>query len=217
MIRRSGLLFAIPILAAGCASGALPQPSYPVTHPANAVAPAAPFVRPPNVLASDVSAPARNEQAMAMDRSGMDHSAMNHEEGVDHAAMGPGAAAGTADMSPSTEARGGSQMAQAGSAAQPSGTGTINAVDIERRTVNISHEPIPAIGWPAMTMDMAVAPSVDLDAVAPGSQVTFSLSRGADGVYVIGSLSAGSEGGAMPGMEHGGMDHGTSMPGMRHQ
>jgi Cu/Ag efflux protein CusF len=137
---------------------------------------------------------------------------MNHEEGVDHSSMGPSAAAGTADMSPNTEARGGSQLAQAGSAAQPSGTGTINAVDIERRTVNISHEPIPAIGWPAMTMDMTVAPSVDLEAVAPGSQVTFSLSRGSDGVYVIESLEAGSEGGSRPGMDHGG-----SMPGMRHQ
>jgi Cu/Ag efflux protein CusF len=152
---------------------------------------------------------------MVMGRSGMDHSAMNDEEGIDHLAMGPGSAAGTADMTTSTEARGGSQMAQAGSAAPPSGTGTINAVDIERRTVNISHEPIPTIGWPAMTMDMAVAPSVDLEAVAAGSQVTFSLSRGADGLYVIDSLNAGSEGGSMPGMDHGEM--GESMPGMRHQ
>jgi Cu/Ag efflux protein CusF len=168
-------------------------------------------------LASDVSFPARKEQAMAMGRSGTDPSAMNHEEGFDPSAMGPSAAAGTADMSPSTEARGGSQMAQAGSAAQPSGSGTINSVDIERRTVNISHEPIPAIGWPAMTMDMAVAPSVDLEAVVLGSQVIFSLSRGGDGVYMIDSLNAGSEGGSMPGMDHGGMDHGESMPGMRHQ
>lgn len=215
MIRRPGLLFAIPILAAGCAYDALPQPSYPVTHPANAEAPAAPFVRPANVLAGDVSFGPSNEQSVVMGRSGMDHSGMNDEEGIDHSAMGPGSAAGTADVTTSTEARGGSQMAQAGSAAQPSGTGTINAVDIERRTVNISHEPIPAIGWPAMTMDMAVAPSVDLEAVAAGSQVTFSLSRGADGLYVIDSLNAGSEGGSMPGMDYGEM--GESMPGMRHQ
>ena len=208
MIRRSGLLLAMPMLAAGCASGALPQPSYPVTHPANAEAPAAPFVRPANVLASDVSSPARNQQAMAMGRSGMDHSAMTRAEGGGHSAMGPSPAEGTADRSENTEAAGGRQTAQADSAAtQPTGTGTINSIDTDRRTVNISHQPIPALGWPAMTMDMAVAPSVDLEGVAPGSQVTFSLSRGADGVYVIESLEAGSEGGSRPGVDHGGMDH----------
>jgi Cu(I)/Ag(I) efflux system periplasmic protein CusF len=136
-----------------------------------------------------------------------------HEEGVDPSAMRSGAAAGTADTSSSAEARGGRQMAQAGSAAAPGGTGTINAVDIERRTVNISHEPIPAIGRPAMTMDMAVAPAVDLESVAPGSQVTFSLSRGADGVYVIEGRIRGLR--SMPGMDHGEMNE--SMPGMRHQ
>jgi Cu/Ag efflux protein CusF len=153
---------------------------------------------------------------MAMGRSGMDHSAMTHEEGGDHSAMGPSAAPGTADTSQNTEVGGGTQTAQADSAAtQPTGIGTINSVDADRRMVNISHQPIPALGWPAMTMDMAVAPSVDLEAVPPGSSVTFSLSRGSDGVYVIDSLEAASEGGSMPGMDHGEM--GESMPGMRHQ
>lgn len=217
MIRRSGLLVAVSILVAGCASGPLPEPSYPASHPANPEAAAPPFVRPVNLLAGDVFFGPRDEGSMVRGSPESDHSALTHEERVDASAIESHAAAGTGAVTSGTEARGGSQLAQAEPAVGPSGTGTINAVDIEHRTVNISHDPIPAIGWPAMTMDMAVAPSVDLDAVAPGSQVTFSLSRGADGVYVIGSLSAGSEGGAMPGMGHGGMDHGTSMPGMRHQ
>jgi Cu/Ag efflux protein CusF len=68
---------------------------------------------------------------------------------------------------------------------KPSGTGTVNTVDAGRRTVTLTHGPIPAIGWPAMTMDFAVAPGADLSAVQPGAQVMFTLSKGADGVYQI--------------------------------
>lgn len=215
MIRRSSLLVVVSVLVAGCASGPLPEPSYPASHPANPEAAAPPFVRPVNLLAGDVSFDPRDDGSMVRGGPGSDHSAMTHEESVDASAIESHAAAGTAAVTSSTKAQSGRQLAQAGAAAEPSGTGTINAVDIERRTVNISHEPIPAIGWPAMTMDIAVAPSVDLEAVAPGSQVTFSLSRGADGMYVIDSLEAGSQGGSMPGMDHGEM--GEAMPGMRHQ
>ena len=66
------------------------------------------------------------------------------------------------------------QMADSGHAhAQGTGTGTVNAVDAAAHKVNVSHAPIPAIGFPAMTMDFAVAPSVDLQAVKPGSRVNF--------------------------------------------
>jgi len=53
------------------------------------------------------------------------------------------------------------QMADSGHA-HAQGTGTVNAVDAAAHKVNVSHAPIPAIGFPAMTMDFAVAPSVDL-------------------------------------------------------
>jgi Cu/Ag efflux protein CusF len=54
-------------------------------------------------------------------------------------------------------------------------TGTVKKVDAAKRTVNLSHGPIPAINWPAMTMDFGVAPDVDLAAVKPGQEVEFSL------------------------------------------
>jgi hypothetical protein len=41
------------------------------------------------------------------------------------------------------------------------GTGTVNSVDPTQHKVNVSHNPIPDIGWPAMTMDFSVAASVD--------------------------------------------------------
>ncbi|WP_081639559.1 efflux RND transporter periplasmic adaptor subunit [Euryhalocaulis caribicus] len=55
------------------------------------------------------------------------------------------------------------------------GVGVLNAVDAQARTVNLSHEPIPAIGWPAMRMDFEVAPDVVLGDIETGDQVEFSL------------------------------------------
>ncbi len=81
-------------------------------------------------------------------------------------------------------------MAQAPSAAaQVQGSGTVNAVDAAGRKVTLSHNPIPAIGWPAMTMDFAVAHAVDLGALKPGTRVTFTMQRGGDGMYVIQSMT----------------------------
>ena len=83
---------------------------------------------------------------------------------------------------------GGMQMAQAGQA-PAQGTGTVNSVDAPARKINLNHEPIPAIGWPAMTMDFAVAPNVDLRAVQPGTRVKFEMMQGQGGMYVIQSIT----------------------------
>src|SRR5215213_10191194 len=32
-------------------------------------------------------------------------------------------------------------------------TGTVNSVDAAQRKINLNHGPIPALGWPSMTMD----------------------------------------------------------------
>ena len=68
------------------------------------------------------------------------------------------------------------------------GTGTVNAVDAAHHTVNLSHNPIPAIGWPAMTMDFHAAPSVDLSRLKPGTRVNFSIGKGKDGMYQLESV-----------------------------
>lgn len=67
-------------------------------------------------------------------------------------------------------------------------TGTVNKVDAAGHKVNLSHNPIPAIGWPAMTMDFNVAPSVDLSRIKPGSKVNFSMEKGKAGMYQIQSI-----------------------------
>jgi Cu/Ag efflux protein CusF len=87
----------------------------------------------------------------------------------------------------SRPSRGGMQMAHSGHA-HAQGTGTVNSVDAAAHKVNVSHGPISAIGRPAMTMDFAVAPSVDLRAVKPGSRVNFMIEQGEGGMYVIQSI-----------------------------
>jgi Cu/Ag efflux protein CusF len=78
---------------------------------------------------------------------------------------------------------------QVAQAAQVQGSGTVDSVDAAGHKVTLSHNPIPAIGWPAMSMDFAAAPAVDLGALKPGTRVTFTMKRGGDGMYVIQSIA----------------------------
>jgi Cu/Ag efflux protein CusF len=78
-------------------------------------------------------------------------------------------------------------MAQQGGNQAVIATGTVKKVDAARHVVNLSHGPIPAISWPAMTMEFAVAPDVDLAALKPGQEVEFTLApkTGAKGEYTV--------------------------------
>ncbi|TDY04236.1 efflux RND transporter periplasmic adaptor subunit [Thiohalophilus thiocyanatoxydans] len=64
------------------------------------------------------------------------------------------------------------------------GTGVLHELDPEANSVNMSHDPIPEIDWPEMTMDFKVKPDVDLEAFSPDDKVEFDLEKGDDG-YVI--------------------------------
>lgn len=66
-----------------------------------------------------------------------------------------------------------------------SGKGTVNKIDAATATVNISHEAIPAIKWPAMTMDFKVADKKILSGIKVGQAVTFGLTKEAKTGYVI--------------------------------
>lgn len=70
----------------------------------------------------------------------------------------------------------------------PRGDGIVNSVNIEKRTINISHEPIDSINWPAMTMDFAVSEDVNLDSVQPKSHINFDLTMDKDGNYIISGI-----------------------------
>lgn len=63
------------------------------------------------------------------------------------------------------------------------GVGVVNLVG--DGLLNMTHEPIPALGWPDMTMDLPVKPGVDLDGIAKGDEIRFGLGKGVDGMFRI--------------------------------
>lgn len=74
------------------------------------------------------------------------------------------------------------------------GKGTIETVKLAERKLNITHEPIPAIGWPTMTMDFRIGEGIDIEAVKEGDSIGFMLKRDkAAGDYVIESISKGGQ------------------------
>ncbi len=64
-------------------------------------------------------------------------------------------------------------------------TGKVNIVDISARTVNITHDPIKALGWPKMKMEFQVAKGVDLSNIKAGDVVKFSLKAEGEDNYVV--------------------------------
>lgn len=63
--------------------------------------------------------------------------------------------------------------------------GEINSVQAEQRSVNITHDAVPAWGWPEMTMDFDVAESVDMQALKAGYGLHFEVTKLADGGYSV--------------------------------
>ena len=109
--------------------------------------------------------------------------------GIDLGGSGPViAAAAPEGHAPPSQHRSDMQMAHEGHD-DAHGTGTVNSVDPAQHKLNLSHNPIPEIGWPAMTMDFAVKPSVDLKPIKPGSRVNFTIEKGQSGMYEIKAIA----------------------------
>ena len=69
-----------------------------------------------------------------------------------------------------------------------SGTGTVTAVNAANRKITFDHGPMPEIKWPAMKMEFAVAPSVDLSKVKTGDKLRFTIS-GSGSSYTVQSIA----------------------------
>lgn len=90
--------------------------------------------------------------------------------------------------------------------------GVINSIDLENHKVNITHEPIKAVGWPAMKMDFKIAESVELKHIKNGAAVDFKMAKGKDGMYMIVDLHHRHEAEVKLKMNHKEVDH----KGMKH-
>src|SRR6266446_10191311 len=80
------------------------------------------------------------------------------------------------------------KMNDAKKATTANATGTITALNAANHKITFDHGPIPAINWPAMKMEFAVAPSVDLAKLKTGDKVKFTLS-GSGSTYTVQSIS----------------------------
>ena len=65
------------------------------------------------------------------------------------------------------------------------GEGVVKEVDAGKGRIKIEHGPIKSLGWSGMTMFFDVANAGLLTGIKPGDKVTFELSRGKDGQFVI--------------------------------
>ncbi|MDP6952020.1 MAG: copper-binding protein [Alphaproteobacteria bacterium] len=94
------------------------------------------------------------------------------------------------------------------------GVGVIHGIAEDRRSLNLTHDPIAAIGWPAMTMDLELAEGAELGELAPDDIVTFTLERGPDRMFRIATIARAAPGTTVaaaaddaPAMDHSAHDH----------
>ncbi len=68
---------------------------------------------------------------------------------------------------------------------ESSGTALIHHINLKRRTVNLTMDPIPNLSWPRKTRDMKVTRRVGLVRFRPGQRVRVHLKMFRDGHYRI--------------------------------
>jgi len=67
---------------------------------------------------------------------------------------------------------------------QVSGTGRVTAVQPKENRITLAHDPIPEIGWPAMTMGFATRTGA-AENLHPGDHVEFTMMKMPDGTFMI--------------------------------
>lgn len=67
----------------------------------------------------------------------------------------------------------------------PWGDGVVEAVKEDGAVLALNHEPIPAIGWPAMAMDLRLAKGLNGADLKPGTRIRFALGKDEDGMFQI--------------------------------
>jgi len=75
-----------------------------------------------------------------------------------------------------------------GAASSYEAEGTIDAFDAQSGRVTVAHREIPALQWPAMTMDFVIGDPALMKNMGPGAAVRFSFKAGKPGEYVVTSI-----------------------------
>lgn len=76
------------------------------------------------------------------------------------------------------------QNGSAAPAAVVSATGVVQQVKAEQGKVKINHDPIPALGWPQMSMYFRVKDKTVLAGIGSGDKVRFEMEKDAQGLVI---------------------------------
>ena len=63
--------------------------------------------------------------------------------------------------------------------------GSIDSLDAASNSASVTHDPIPALKWPAMTMDFGLASPEVAKGIPPGAPIRFEFEDRGDGEFVI--------------------------------
>lgn len=106
----------------------------------------------------------------------------SHGHGDNHGTMNQGGNHGSMNHG---DGHGSMKMESPADVTEAEAKGKINSIDAEGGKVNVTHDPVPSLGWPQMTMDLPVTRRVDLSGVKAGSDVVFKLKKGRDNQFRI--------------------------------
>jgi Cu(I)/Ag(I) efflux system periplasmic protein CusF len=124
---------------------------------------------------------------MGKERGGMKGHGMM---GKDHAGMMGKDSAGTMMMDmpkECAEMMGTGAMAMKDTGKSHSAVGVVKKVDVAAAKVTLQHEPVQALGWPAMTMPFTLKDKAALEKLKPGQKVEFDFVQEGSS-YVIGAI-----------------------------
>jgi Cu/Ag efflux protein CusF len=92
---------------------------------------------------------------------------------------------GCGEATTTSDDAGGATSGDSDTSVEHSATGTVNSIDRAAGTINISHEPVESIGWPAMTMNFMMADPESVDELRPGQRVEFKFTTEGGGTVTM--------------------------------
>ncbi|WP_323760646.1 efflux RND transporter periplasmic adaptor subunit [Maricaulis sp.] len=69
------------------------------------------------------------------------------------------------------------------------GTGVVDGVMASHGMIDLTHDPIPELGWPVMSMSFFALDAVSLDALSEGDEVSFTLRQNDEGQWRLASIA----------------------------
>ena len=69
------------------------------------------------------------------------------------------------------------------------GAGVVDGVMASHGMIDLTHDPIPELGWPVMSMSFFTLDAVSLDGLSEGDEVSFTLRQNDEGQWRLASIA----------------------------